>query len=174
LVGWSSCDVWMDCYFNHMQKFCSRKFMAPLLTLIAVVSSFDVYFSSFPWLLILVTLQIFKGWVLLSIALKLNNQIHVAWNSTLMFLFVKHWFMAWFTHLTIMILLGSMWLLLNKVASLNFLNVVLNGWKQNTYDGCKTCDVWDGKVIMSNPNSCACSIASTVTWLGCPSRINKY
>jgi len=72
-----------------------------------------------------------------------------------------------------MILLGFMWLLLDKVASLNFLNVVLNGWKQNTYNGCTTCDVWDGKVIMSNPNSCACSIVSRVTWLACPFRISK-
>jgi len=72
-----------------------------------------------------------------------------------------------------MILLGSMWLLLDKGTSLNFFNVLLNGWKQNTNNGCRTCDVWDGKVIMSNPNSCACSIASRVTWLACPSTINK-
>jgi hypothetical protein len=33
--------------------------------------------------------------------------------------------------------------------------------------------VCDGNVIMSNPNSFACSIASRVTWLSCPSIINK-
>jgi len=32
---------------------------------------------------------------------------------------------------------------------------------------------WDGKVIMSNPISCACSIVFRVTWLSCPSRTNK-
>jgi hypothetical protein len=35
-----------------------------------------------------------------------------------------------------------------------------------------TC-VWDGKVIMFNPNFYACSIISKETWLSCPSKINK-
>ncbi len=58
-----------------------------------------------------------------------------------------------------MVLFGSMWLPLDIVASLAFLNVVLNGLKQDTFNGCRACDVWDNKVIMSNPNSYACCSA---------------
>jgi hypothetical protein len=59
------------------------------------------------------------------------------------------------------------------LASLTFLNVVVKGLKQNTSNRYITCDVCDGNVIMSSPNSFAYSIASRVTWLPCPSRINK-
>ncbi len=34
--------------------------------------------------------------------------------------------------------------------------------------------MWDGRVIMSNPISCACDIAFKVTLLPCPSKINNY
>jgi len=34
--------------------------------------------------------------------------------------------------------------------------------------------VSNGGVIMSNPISLACFIASRVTWLPCPSKINKF
>jgi hypothetical protein len=68
---------------------------------------------------------------------------------------------------------NSMWLFLYIVTSLTFLNDILNGLKQNIFNVCRTCDVWDGKVIMSNPNSCACFIICKVKWLPCPSRTNK-
>jgi hypothetical protein len=54
-----------------------------------------------------------------------------------------------------------------------FLNIVLNDLNQDTSNGCKTCDVWDGKVIMFSPNSCVYSIAFKVTWLSFPSRTNN-
>jgi hypothetical protein len=57
--------------------------------------------------------------------------------------------------------------------ALSFLNVILKGLKQKTSNGCNACDVWDGSVSMSNLISLACSIASKVTWLPCPSKINK-
>ncbi len=56
---------------------------------------------------------------------------------------------------------------------LTFLNVVLKGLKQNTFNGYNACDVCNGNVIMLNPISFACSIVSMVIWLPCPSRINK-
>jgi hypothetical protein len=56
---------------------------------------------------------------------------------------------------------------------LTFLNVVLKVLKQNTSNGYNACDVCDGNVIMFNQNSFACSIASNVIWLPCPSRINN-
>jgi hypothetical protein len=34
--------------------------------------------------------------------------------------------------------------------------------------------VWDGRVIMFKPISCACDIAFKVTLLPCPSGINNY
>jgi hypothetical protein len=46
-----------------------------------------------------------------------------------------------------------------------YLNVVLNGLKQNTSNGFRASDVWDVKLIVSNLNSCASSIISMVTWL---------
>lgn len=54
-----------------------------------------------------------------------------------------------------------------------FLNVVLNGLKQITFDVCRICDVGDGKVIMSNLNFYAYSIVFRATWLPCPSKTNK-
>ncbi len=103
----------------------------------------------------------------------LKGQIFVTVNPTLIFLFMRDWFMAWFTHPARVILSGSMWLFLDIAAFLTFLNVVLNGLKQDTSNGCKTCDVWNGKIIMSNPKSCACSTLSRVIWLPCPSKTNK-
>jgi hypothetical protein len=35
-----------------------------------------------------------------------------------------------------------------------YLNVVLNGLKQNTSNDSRASDVWDAKLIMSNLNSC--------------------
>ncbi len=34
----------------------------------------------------------------------------------------------------------------------------------------RSCNVWDGRVIMSEPISCAYDTTSKVTWLPCPSR----
>ncbi len=34
--------------------------------------------------------------------------------------------------------------------------------------------MWDGRVIMFKPISCACDIAFKVTLLPCPSKINNY
>jgi hypothetical protein len=39
----------------------------------------------------------------------------------------------------------------------------LNGLKQNTFNGWRSCDVWDGKVIMFKPISCACDIVYKIT-----------
>jgi hypothetical protein len=36
-------------------------------------------------------------------------------------------------------------LLLDIITSLTFLNVILNDLKQDTFNGCRTCDMWDGK-----------------------------
>jgi hypothetical protein len=63
------------------------------------------------------------------------------------------------------ILFGSMWLLIDIATSLTFLNVVLKGLKQDTFNGCNACDMCNDNVIMFNPNSFACSIASRVTSL---------
>jgi hypothetical protein len=90
-----------------------------------------------------------------------------------MLFFVRDWSTTWSTHPTRMILSSSMLLLLNIALSLTFLNVILNGLKQDTYNGYRTCDVSNGKVIMSNPNSCACYITYGVTWLPYPSKTNK-
>jgi hypothetical protein len=88
--------------------------------------------------------------------------------------FLCEWlFKSLTTHLAKVILFDSMWLFKNIITSLTFLNVVLNGLKWNSSNGCKTCDVWDGKVIFSNLNSCVYSIVFKVTWLPCPSKINK-
>jgi len=46
-------------------------------------------------------------------------------------------------------------LFLDIIISSTFLNVILNELKQDTFNGCKTCDVWDDMVIKFNPNSCA-------------------
>ncbi len=72
-----------------------------------------------------------------------------------------------------MTLFGSMWLILNIATSLTFLNAILNSLKQNTTNGPNACDVCDGNVIMPNPNSFTYSIASRVTWMLCPFKINK-
>jgi hypothetical protein len=87
--------------------------------------------------------------------------------------FMSDYSKAWSTHPTKVILFSSMWLFLNIYASLTFLNVVLNGLKQYTCNGCRTCDVWDGKVIMSNPKVYVYSIIYGVTWLPCPFITNK-
>jgi hypothetical protein len=55
-----------------------------------------------------------------------------------------------------------------------FLNIVLNDLNQDTSNGCKTRDVWDGKVIMFSPNSYVYSIVFKVTWLPFPSKTNKF
>jgi hypothetical protein len=59
-------------------------------------------------------------------------------------------------------------------AFFTFLNVVLNGLKQYTFNGLENMYVWDGKVIMFRPISCACDIAFKATLLPCPSKINNY
>jgi len=100
-----------------------------------------------------------------TIVLRLKCYKHVSLNPNLMFFFVNDCFKAWSKHLAKPILCSSMWLLLNTVASLTFLNVVLNDLKQDKFDGCKTCDVWDDKVIMFNPNFCVRFITCKVTWL---------
>ncbi len=100
-----------------------------------------------------------------TIALRFKCYKHVSLNPNLMFFFVNDCFKAWSTHSAKLILCSSMWLFWNIGASSTFLNVVLNDLKQDKFDGCKTCDVWDVKVIMSNPNFCVCFIASKVTWL---------
>jgi hypothetical protein len=48
-------------------------------------------------------------------------------------------------------------LFLDIITSSTFLNVILNELKQDTFNGCRTCDVWDDKVIKFNPNSYAYS-----------------
>jgi hypothetical protein len=64
-------------------------------------------------------------------------------------------FKTWSTHPTKFFFFSSMKLFLDILTSLTFLNVILNDLKQDTLNGCRTCDVWDGKVIKSNLNSYA-------------------
>jgi len=54
-------------------------------------------------------------------------------------------------------------LFLDMATFLTFLNVVLNGLKQDTSNDSRSCDVWDGRVIMSKFISCACDTTSKVT-----------
>jgi hypothetical protein len=54
-------------------------------------------------------------------------------------------------------------LLINIATFLTFLNVVLKGLKQDTFNGCNACDMFNGNVIMFNANSFAYFIASWVT-----------
>jgi hypothetical protein len=42
-------------------------------------------------------------------------------------------------------------------------HVVLNGLKQYTSNGWRTCDVWDGRVIVFKPISCAYDIVFKIT-----------
>lgn len=92
----------------------------------------------------------------------------------LVVLLVSDYSKAWSTYPTKVIWFGSMSLFIIIVSSLAFLNIVLKGLKQDVmFRGCKACDVWNGKVIMFEPNSCAYSIASKVIWLPWPSRISK-
>jgi len=79
-----------------------------------------------------------------------------------MFFFVNDCFKTWSTHPIKVILFSFIWLFLNKST---FLDVFFNGLKQNTLNGCKACDVWDGKVLMSNPNSYAYFIVFKIRWL---------
>jgi hypothetical protein len=48
-------------------------------------------------------------------------------------------------------------LILDIITSSTFLNVILNDLKQDTFNGCKTRDECDGKMIKSTPNSYAYS-----------------
>ncbi len=97
----------------------------------------------------------------------------MAVNLNLIF-FVSECSKAWFIgHPTNVILFSSIWLFLDMATSLTFLNVILNGLKQNTFNGLKTCDVWDGGVIMFKLIYCVCDIVYKVTWLPCPFRISK-
>jgi hypothetical protein len=58
--------------------------------------------------------------------------------------------------------------------SLSFLKVILKGLKQFTSKGYKAWEVCKGKVIISRPIFCACSIAFRLTCEPCPSRINRW
>jgi len=99
--------------------------------------------------------QTSNGQVLPSIAFKLKaHSILIFLNPDLIF-FVNNCFKVLSTHLAKVVLYGSMSLLLNIDAFLTFLNVVLKGLKQDTYNGCNACNVCDGNVIMSNPKSFA-------------------
>ncbi len=129
-------------------------------------SSFVVQSFSLPTLFTFVIVWTSNGQVLPSIALRLKAHIPIFLNLDSIF-FVSDCSKAWSTHPTKVILYGSMSLLLNIDAFLTFLNVVLKGLKQDTYNGCNVCNVCDGSVIMSNPNSFACFIAFRVTWLPC-------
>ncbi len=64
-------------------------------------------------------------------------------------------------------------LLLDITTSLTFLNFILKTYFETRHIYYNAYDVCDDNVIMYNPNSIACSIASRVTWLPCPFKINK-
>lgn len=88
-------------------------------------------------------------------------------------LLMSDYFKAWSTYPTKVILFGSMSLFIVIVSSLAFLNIVLKGFQLYVMSrGCKTCDVWEGKVIIFKPNFFAYSIALKVIWLTWPSRIS--
>ncbi len=96
-----------------------------ILIMISFLICYVIVFSSL--VIDVCYMYIFQGWVLLSIALGLKGHVQVSLNPNLMFFFVNDCFKAWFTHLIRVILFGSIWLLLDIIASLTFLNVVLNG-----------------------------------------------
>jgi len=64
---------------------------------------------------------------------------------------------VWSTHPTKFIFFSSMRLFLDIITSSTFFYVILNDLKQNTLNSYRTCDVWDGNLIKSNPNSYAYS-----------------
>jgi hypothetical protein len=57
--------------------------------------------------------------------------------------------------------------------SISLLKVILKGLEQLTPKSWSACDVCEGKVIISNPNSLIHSIALKVSWDPCPSKMNK-
>jgi hypothetical protein len=57
--------------------------------------------------------------------------------------------------------------------SLSFLKAVLKGLKQVTSKGYDAWDLCEGNVTISNPNACACSIVSRVTWDPWPSKMKR-
>ncbi len=87
-----------------------------------------------------------------SMAFVFSGQIHVTLNPNLILFLDNDLSNVVFIHLANVTLCGFVELFLTMVASLSFLNVVLNGLKHETSKGCKTCEVWDGRVTMSKPN----------------------
>jgi hypothetical protein len=117
-------------------------------------------------------MYICEAWILLSIAFELKGHILVALSPDFMFFCVSDCSKVWSTYL------AKVKSYLDVIASKhnyipNLLNVVLSGLKQDTYNGCRTYDVWDGRVIMSKPIYFACDIVFKVTWLLCSSIANK-
>ncbi len=125
---------------------------------------------SLPWSLNSSIVYICEGWIILSIALGLKGHIPYGPKSKLDFFFVNECSRAWFTsHQTNVILYSSIWLFLNMVTSKCYFE-----WFETRYIWwLEKCDVWDGRVIMFKPISCACDFVSKVTWLPCPFRINN-
>ncbi len=62
---------------------------------------------------------------------------------------------------------------LRIVVFLYFLRGVLKGLLQATSKGCNEWDVCENNATRSNPNVCACSIASKVTWDPWPWKMSK-
>ncbi len=136
--------------------------------------NFFIYYviNLVPWSLIFTLVCISQGQILQAIAPRLKDHIHVALKKDLIY-FLSDCFKAWSTHPTKVILFSSMWLLLNIATSLTFLNVVLDDLKQDTSNSCRTCDVWDGRVIMFKAIYFACDVVFLATWLLCSSIANK-
>jgi hypothetical protein len=98
--------------------------------------------------------------------------ILVTLNPFLIFL-VKDVSKVFLAQLTNVFLSSSQWLFLTISISLYVLQVVLKGLKQLTFNKCRACDVWNGKMIISKPNYSACFITSMVRCDPCPPRINR-
>jgi hypothetical protein len=153
-----------------MHKFCNCNFFSPIFIMFNFIFCYEVFIS-----LIIDTWCSVYLW-------RLNIVVHClgverpyicGLKFELDVLPCKWLLQDMMYHLVNVILSGSMWLFLNIVTSLTFLNVILNGLKQDTSNGYRTCDVWEGRVIMSKFISFAYDIAFKVTCLPCPSIINN-
>ncbi len=117
----------MDWCFNDMEKFNSNRFLLPLLILIVI--------NFFIWCVFLLIISMVVDVYCIVYFLWLNLVVHCfgverpntcSLEPSLDFFLVRDWFMAWSTHPTKVILSNSMILFLDIIASLTFLNVVLN------------------------------------------------
>jgi hypothetical protein len=110
------------------------------------------------------------GLLRLSIALRFKSHILVVLHLALTFAWIAT---NWVFYPPNILMSSSLWLFLNILSSFSFLKANLNGLKQLTSKGCKTWEMWDGKVIISNLASYVCLITYRITCDPCPSIIRR-